>query len=78
MKAINILIMNITPCRYANQVLVGYEVLVQGNIELVPATVINVSRIVMQGNNIFSLSSHLFQTRLRENISFYYVFDNLI
>ena len=36
--------------RYADQVLVGDEVLVQGNDEVIPAHVINVTSNIMQGN----------------------------
>ena len=37
--------------RYAEQVLIGDEVLVKGNNELAPAKVINVSELKMQGNH---------------------------
>ena len=37
--------------RYADQITVGNELLVQGNGQLIQATVINVSSSVMQGGN---------------------------
>ena len=38
--------------RYADQVSVGDEVLVEGNEQLIPAEVINVLTLAIQGNNI--------------------------
>ena len=39
------------PYRYADEVLIGDEVLVQQNYELTPVKVTNVSEITLQGNN---------------------------
>ena len=43
--------------RYADQVLIGDELLVQGNNEMTPAKVINISSFMMQGEHLkFSLA----------------------
>ena len=47
--------------RYAGQVSVGDEVLVQGKYYLTPATVINVSSLIMQGDNIFIIIFLVYQ-----------------
>ena len=39
--------------RYADEVSIGDEVLVQGNNGLTPTKVINVSKITLQGNHLF-------------------------
>ena len=42
-------------CRYADQVLVGDEILVQNNNELIPDKVIKESNFVMEGKNLFQI-----------------------
>ena len=39
--------------RYANQVMIGYEVLIAENNELIPAMVTDVSNLIMEGTETF-------------------------
>ena len=64
------------PLRYANQLSIGDEILVQENNELIPEQVINVSNIIMQGNHYFKFLQNPYNTLLFINLSimpiFYY------
>ena len=46
--------------RYADQVFVGNEVLIERNDEAVPAKVIDVSSLLLQGNKKYQLLASLF------------------
>ena len=46
--------------RYADQVFVGNEVLIERNDEVVPAKVIDVSSLLLQGNKKYQLLALLF------------------
>ena len=59
--------------RYADQVSVGDEILVQNNNELIPDKVIEESKFVMEGKNLFKIVYKLLFNNITHSIISYYL-----
>ena len=57
--------------RYANQLAIGDEVLVENNDEFTPRKVLNMTHFIMQGNhNLYPLFQHVFADTQEKHILF--------